>query len=65
MTFSAVRSVEHQKEELVRSCFFASFQVLTHKVTASHPVNGHHTTTFITAAVKSKVPSGVIAATLK
>jgi hypothetical protein len=59
MTFSAVRSVEHQKEELVRSCFFASFQVLTHNV------NGHHTTTFITAAVKSKVPSGVIAATLK
>jgi len=54
MTFSAVRSVGHQKEELMRSCFFASFLLPA------------YTTTFITAAVKSKVvPSGVMAATLK
>jgi len=65
MIEKVIRSVEHQKEELMRSCFFAFFQVLAHGVTRSHPVSGYHITTFITAEVKSEVPSGVIAATLK
>jgi hypothetical protein len=53
MTWRIIRSVRHQKEELMRSCFFAFFLLPA------------YTTTFITAAVKSKVPSGVMAATLK
>jgi len=53
MTLSAIRSVGLQKEELVRSYFFAFFLLPA------------YATTFSTAAVKSKVPSGVMAATLK
>jgi hypothetical protein len=45
ITFSTIRSVGHQKEKLVRSCFFASFLLPAYAIT------------FIMAEVKAKVPS--------